>query len=102
MCQPEKLKVVINQHDSDCTVTLEQIEKAIRHPVSLALPTSSGDLRRAVETGEPISPDKRSEFASQIKNWASTLAPGRGRPSGNQTQICVLELAWRGKKTLED
>ncbi len=73
--QPEKLKVVINQHDSDCTVTLQQIEKAIGHPVSLALPPSSGDLRRAVEIGEPISPDRRSEFASQIKNWASTLLP---------------------------
>jgi pilus assembly protein CpaE len=73
--QPEKLKVVINQHDSSCTVTLEQIEKAIRHPVSIALPTCSGDLRRAVAIGEPISPDKRSEFATQIKNWASTLLP---------------------------
>jgi pilus assembly protein CpaE len=73
--QPEKLKVVINQHDSSCTVTLDQIEKAIRHPVSIALPTSAGDLRRAVELGEPISPDKRSEFASQIKNWAATLVP---------------------------
>ena len=57
------------------TVTLEQIEKAIRHPVSITLPTSSAELMRAVETGEPISPDKRSEFASQIKNWAATLAP---------------------------
>ena len=78
---PEKLKVVINHYDSDCTVTLEQIEKAIRHPVSIALPTSSGDLRRAVEIGEPISPEKRSEFASQIKNWASTLAPEEAAPT---------------------
>ena len=30
---PEKLKVVINQHGSHRTVTVEQIEKAIRHPV---------------------------------------------------------------------
>jgi pilus assembly protein CpaE len=73
--QPEKLKVVINHYDSDCTVTLEQIEKAIQHPVSIALSTSSGDLRRAVELGEPVSPEKKSEFASQIKNWASTLVP---------------------------
>jgi pilus assembly protein CpaE len=74
--QPEKLKVVINQHDSHCTVTPDQIEKAIRHPVSITLPNSSGDLTRAVETGEPISPEKRSEFATQIKNWAGTLVPG--------------------------
>ena len=73
--QPEKLKVVINRHDSDCSVTQAQIEKAIGHPVSITLPNSSGDLTRAVELGEPISPEKRSEFASQIRDWASTLVP---------------------------
>ncbi len=60
------------------------------------------ELIRAVDTGEPISPEKRSEFASQIKNWASTLASGKGWPNRNQTQICVLELTLSGKKTLED
>jgi pilus assembly protein CpaE len=74
---PEKLKVVLNQHDSRRTVTVDQIEKAIRHPVSITLPTSSAELIQAVETGEPISPEKRSEFASQIKNWASSLVPGK-------------------------
>ncbi len=44
--QPEKLKVVINRHDSDCSVTQDQIEKAIGHPVSITLPNSSGDLTR--------------------------------------------------------
>ena len=73
--QPEKLKVVINRHDSRRAVTVEQIEKAIRHPVSVTLPTNSTELMRAVETGEPISPEKRSEFASQINHWASTLVP---------------------------
>ncbi len=79
--QPEKLKVVINHYDSDCTVTLGQIEKAIRHPVSIALPSSSGDLTRAVELGEPISPEKKSEFASQIKHWASSLVPAEAAPT---------------------
>jgi pilus assembly protein CpaE len=74
---PEKLKVVINQHGSHRAVTVDQIEKAIRHPVSITLPTSSTELIRAVDTGEPVSPEKRSEFASQIKNWASMLAPAK-------------------------
>jgi pilus assembly protein CpaE len=78
---PEKLKVVINQHGSHRTVTVEQIEKAIRHPVSITLPINSAELTRAVETGEPISPEKRSEFASQIKNWASTLVPAKTAPT---------------------
>ena len=78
---PEKLKVVINQHGSHRTVTVDQIEKAIRHPVAITLPTSSTELIRAVDTGEPISPEKRSEFVSQIKNWASTLAPVKDAPT---------------------
>jgi Flp pilus assembly CpaE family ATPase len=85
--QPEKLKVVINQHESDCSVTLEQIEKAIGHPVAIALPISSGDLKRAVERGEPISPEKRSEFASQIKNWASTLVPAEAAPTESKRRF---------------
>ncbi len=72
---PAKLKVVINQLSSHRMVTIENIEKAIRHPVSITLPSSSAELIRAVDTGEPISPEKKSEFASQIRNWASTLVP---------------------------
>lgn len=72
---PAKIKVVVNQHGSHRTVTIETIEKAIRHPVSITLPSSPAELIRAVDTGEPISPEKKSEFASQIRNWASTLVP---------------------------
>jgi pilus assembly protein CpaE len=73
--RPEKVKVVLNQHGSHRAVTVDQIEKAIRHPVSITLPASSTELIRAVETGEPISPEKKSEFANQIRNWAATLLP---------------------------
>jgi pilus assembly protein CpaE len=69
------VKVVLNQHGSHRAVTVDQIEKAIRHPVSITLPASSTELIRAVETGEPISPEKKSEFANQIRNWAATLLP---------------------------
>jgi len=72
---PAKLKVVINQIGSQRTVTIENIEKAVRHPVSITLPNSSAELMRAVDTGEPISPEKKSAFGSQIRNWASTLVP---------------------------
>lgn len=72
---PTKLKVVINQHGSHPMVTVENIEKAIRHPVSITLPISSAELIRAVDMGAPISPEKKSEFASQMRNWASSLVP---------------------------
>jgi len=70
-----KLKVVINQQGSHRTVTAEQIEHAIGHPVALVLPKSEAELIRAVDTGEPISSDRKSGFANQIKRWAATLAP---------------------------
>ena len=73
--RPAKVKVVVNQHGPHRTVTAENIEKAIRHPVSITLPNSSAELMRAVDTGEPIAPEKKSAFGSQIRNWASTLVP---------------------------
>jgi pilus assembly protein CpaE len=88
---PEKLKVVINQHGSHPTVTVDQIEKAIRHPVSTTLPSSCAELTRAVETGEPISPEKRSEFASQFKNWASTLVPAKTAPTETKRRFAFWD-----------
>ena len=74
-------------------MTIAQIEKAIDHPVAITLPTDTASLIRAVDTGEPISPEQKSEFGNQIKNWAAELAPARIATSGNETQICVLDLA---------
>jgi pilus assembly protein CpaE len=65
--------VVINRFSSRFAVSVEQIEKAIRLPVSIKLPSSYLDLVRAVNLGEPISPTHKSEFAVQVSKWASTL-----------------------------
>jgi pilus assembly protein CpaE len=69
----DKMNVVINRFSSRFAVSVEQIEKAIRLPVSIKLPSSYLDLVRAVNLGEPISPTHKSEFAVQISKWASTL-----------------------------
>jgi pilus assembly protein CpaE len=69
----EKMHVVINRFSSRFAVSVEQIEKAIRLPVALKLPSSYLDLVRAVNLGEPISPTHKSEFAVQVSKWASTL-----------------------------
>lgn len=71
----EKLKVIINRQDPHRTVTVDQIEQAIGRPVNLILPSGTTDLIRAVDTGEPIPPEKKSEFAGQITRWACALAP---------------------------
>ena len=71
----EKLKVIINRQDSHRTVTVEQIEQAIGRPVNIIVPCSTADLVHAVDPGQPISPERKSEFAAQIRKWACDLAP---------------------------
>ena len=72
---PSKLKVVVNRYTSDGAVSLEQIEKAIRQPVSVTVPNHPSELMRAMNTGSPVSPERKTEFALQIKKWASSLVP---------------------------
>jgi pilus assembly protein CpaE len=72
---PEKLKVVINRFSSEGAVSLEQIEKAIRQPIAITIPNASSDLIRAMNTGNPILPERKSEFANQMKKWAAGLVP---------------------------
>ncbi len=73
-----KIKVVINRYSSDGALTLEQIEKAIRQPIAITIPNASNDLIRAMNTGNPVLPDRKSEFAVQMKKWAASLVPGEG------------------------
>lgn len=72
---PTKIKVVINRFSSEGALSLEQIEKAIRQPIAITIPNASTDLIRAMNTGTPILPDRRSEFAMQMKKWAASLVP---------------------------
>ncbi len=72
---PAKIRVVINRFSSQGAVSLEQIENAIRQPISITMPNHSAALIRAMNTGSPIAPDQKSEFALQMKKWASSLAP---------------------------
>lgn len=72
---PGKIKVVINRFSSAGAVSLEQIEKAIRQPVAITIPNSSSDLIQAMNTGNPILPDRKSEFSIQMRKWAASLVP---------------------------
>jgi pilus assembly protein CpaE len=71
----EKIKVVINRFSSEGALTLEQIEKAIHQPITITIPNASADLIRAMNTGNPVLPDRKSEFAIQMKKWAASLVP---------------------------
>jgi pilus assembly protein CpaE len=73
---PARVKVVINQYGSGRAVTIAQIEQAIDHPVGHTLPVDAANLTRALDTGQPVSPEQKSDFGSQIRKWAAELAPG--------------------------
>ena len=68
-----RLHVVINRYSSHGAVSIEQIEKAIRVPVEVRLPNAYNECLRAINIGEPVTPDKKSDFASQFSRWAAIL-----------------------------
>lgn len=68
-----KVNVVINRFRSKGEVTLEEISKAIMLPVALTIPNNSTELITAMNTGKPITPGSRSEFAKQVGKWAISL-----------------------------
>jgi len=69
----EKMHVVINRFSSRYAVNIEQIEKAIHLPVAIKLPNSYTELVRSVNLGEPIAPQRKSEFAMQFTKWANNV-----------------------------
>jgi pilus assembly protein CpaE len=71
---PGKIKVVINRFSSQGSLSLAQIHKAVQLPVLITIPNASSDLIRAMNTGSPVLPDRKSEFALQMKKWAAALA----------------------------
>ncbi len=93
MCRPTKIKVVINRFSSEGALTLEQIEKAIRQPIAITIPNSSTDLIRAMNTGNPVLPDRKSEFCHPDEEVG--CQPGSGgelRRGGAQAEVRILEL----------
>jgi len=85
----EKMHVVINRYSSRYAVKVEQIEKAIRLPIAIRLPNSYTELVRSVNLGEPIAPNRKSEFSMQFIKWAASLAGAaapRALPAESKTK----------------
>jgi len=68
-----RLHVAINRYSSHGAIAIEQIEKAIRVPVEVRLCNAYTECQRAINVGEPIGPDKKSEISSQFSRWTSIL-----------------------------
>ena len=71
-----KLRIVVNRATSEDSVTAEQIEKAVRFPVSIAIANNYGELLKAINEGQPIPPQRRSEFNQQLMRWSSQIVHG--------------------------
>jgi pilus assembly protein CpaE len=69
----KKLQVVINRYSSNEAVTIEQIEKAVHLPIALKIPNNYGELVKAINVGEPLSKDSKSEFVAQLTKWSGLL-----------------------------
>ena len=71
-----KLHLVVNRSTASDSVTPEQIEKTVRFPISVAVPNNYFELLRAINDGEPIPPQRRSEFNQALSRWANQIVNG--------------------------
>jgi pilus assembly protein CpaE len=69
----DKLQVVINRYSSSEAVTIEQIEKAIRLPISFKIPNDYFEVITAINTGQPVPSERKSDFSRQMMKWAASL-----------------------------
>jgi Flp pilus assembly CpaE family ATPase len=75
-----KLHVVVNRSTATDSITAVQIEKAVRFPISIAVPNNYFELQRAINDGEPIPPQRRSEFNQALARWANQIVHGVSGP----------------------
>ena len=57
---------------------IEQIEKAIRVPVQTRVSNNFAECQKAINLGEPVSVEKKTEFILQLSKWAETLTGTNG------------------------
>ncbi len=73
MDDSSKVRVVINRYSSQFAVSLEEIEKAIRLPVTFNIPNNYIELVRSANLGVPVSADGKSGFTAELTKWAHSL-----------------------------
>src|ERR1035437_2159063 len=87
-----KLRVVVNRSTATDSVTSEQIEKAVRFPISISVPNNYFELLRAINDGEPIPPQRRS---SSIRRSAAGPTRSEEHTSELQSRQYTSELQSR-------
>ena len=70
----DKLKIVINRATSEDAVGPKEIEAAIKFPISISVANNYAGLLRAINEGEPISPQQRGPFTLAMAQWSERIA----------------------------
>ncbi len=86
----KKLRLVINRATADDSISSQQIQKAVRFPVSLSIGNSYFEVMRAINAGEPIRPEGKSHFSQQMSGWAHRIAVGEAlevRPTPKKRRL---------------
>ena len=71
---PAKVSIVVNRAGSEPAVSKDDIERALRFPVSVEVPNSYMELVKAINAGQPIVPGTKGRFTQSLAKWARTLA----------------------------
>jgi pilus assembly protein CpaE len=69
----DKIRVVINRHTKGGAITDAQIEKAIRKNIFRKIPNQYQEVIRAINSGDPLSVNPRSELTRSLSEWSSSL-----------------------------
>jgi pilus assembly protein CpaE len=77
-----KLRLIVNRSTADDSFTPEQIQKAVRFPVSNSVPNNYGELLHAINQGVPISPERKSPFNDALATIAREIVHGNAPPAG--------------------
>jgi len=80
MNEPGKLHLVINRSTAEDSIKSDQIESAIRFPITVSIPNNYFELLAAINAGEPISPQSRSEFNAKVSQWCNQIVYGAAAP----------------------
>ena len=94
------IQVVINRYSSQFAVSLQEIEKAIRMPVSFSVPNHYIALVRSANLGEPVSAEDKSGFTAELLKWAQLLVGTVATQPTVTYASSETKAGWRSLKKL--
>ena len=89
-----KLRLVINRATADDSISSKLIQKAVRFPVSFSINNSYFEVMKAINAGEPLQPDGKSNFSQQMSSWAASIADVEEKPVAQKTKLAF----WKKKE----